>query len=94
MKGIVVFIILCCCLLGCKQKVAEESTAGLENDTTSVAYKIPFPKQNIPLSTRAQEATSGWLAYITASSEIDNFRKYAVKDVIYYLDFYYFTRVR
>lgn len=82
MKGLLSFIFACMLLTGCKKKESDNDQTGLENDTTSVSYKIPFPKENIVLSSKAQEATSNWLAYITTSTEIENFKQYSVKDVI------------
>lgn len=50
-------------------------------DSTVMNASLNYPEREIILLPEARELTEDWLAYLTAQSEIDNFRAYTVKDV-------------
>jgi hypothetical protein len=82
MKNIfwIVFILM---TIGCNQNNNTNAKKSLTAaDTTALDQKLEITNQQVPLQPKASEITSEWLAYITAQSEIENFRDYSVNDVI------------
>lgn len=51
-------------------------------DTTAFKETLDFPNEQVVLLPEAREITMDWLAYVTAQSEIENFRNYTVREVI------------
>jgi len=82
MKNIV-WIILIFLVTGCNQnKDVKSQAAKNKTDTTALNQKLRVPAQQVPLLPGANEVTSGWLAYIIAKNEIENFKDYSVNDVV------------
>ncbi|MCF4100319.1 hypothetical protein L1I30_01450 [Gillisia sp. M10.2A] len=78
----VLYIFICLAALGCKRNTtSQQETTGI--DTTALNKKLSITPQTVLLNPEAKQITSEWLAYITAKSELDNFKEYTVKDVIY-----------
>lgn len=77
------WIILILLLTGCNQN-KDVKSQGPQNkkDTTAFNQKLEITNQQVPLQPKASKITSEWLAYITAQSEIENFKTYTVNDVI------------
>lgn len=50
-------------------------------DTTVINANLDYPSQEVELVPATREITEDWLAYLTAQSEIENFRNYTVKEV-------------
>ncbi|HSP40579.1 MAG TPA: hypothetical protein VLN46_04035 [Gillisia sp.] len=50
-------------------------------DTSALYANINYPERDVVLLPEAQEITENWLAFLTAQSEIDNFRTYTVKEI-------------
>lgn len=50
-------------------------------DTIALLANIKTPEKEVILLTAASEITENWLAYLTAQSEMENFRTYTVKEV-------------
>ena len=74
----VIFLTL---LIGCDQKREMEGQREIAIDTSALNAKINFPEMEVVLLTETQEITGNWLAFLTAQSEIDNFRSYTVKEI-------------
>jgi hypothetical protein len=51
-------------------------------DPAALEKPLNLKKQQVSLLPEAQIITSEWLAYITAQNEIENLKKYSLKDVI------------
>lgn len=82
MKNIfwIIFILM---ITGCDQK-KDPNAKGSQTaaDTTALDQKLEIINQQVQLLPAARDFTSEWLAYITAQSEIENFKNYSVNDVI------------
>lgn len=50
-------------------------------DTSALYANINNPEREVLLSPATREITENWLAFLTAQSEIENFKTYTVKDV-------------
>lgn len=74
----VIFFVL---LTGCEQKQNMEAQRETVIDTSALYAKIKSPEREVILLPAAQEITENWLAFLTAQSEIENFKTYTVKDV-------------
>lgn len=79
----IIWIGLILLAMGCNQnkdsKSQEPQTA---KDTTAFNQKLELTNQQVLLLPGASKITSEWLAYITAQSEIENFKNYTLNDVI------------
>ena len=51
-------------------------------DTTAFSQPLTYPNVEVVLLPETTAITADWLAYITAQSEIENFRTYTINDVI------------
>lgn len=60
----------------------EDPTELIVVDTTAYNRQLDFPREEVILLPEVREITLDWLAYVTAESEINNFRNYTVNDVI------------
>ena len=77
------WIVLILLVTGCNQnKDLKSQAAKTETDTTVFNQKLRITAQQVPLLPEAGEVTSGWLAFIIAQNEIDNFKDYTVNDVV------------
>ena len=69
--------------VGCNQNSAEnELQSQTVVDTTAFQKPLQMPDQQVVLLPEAREITMDWLAYLTAQTEIENFRNYTVNEVI------------
>tara|TARA_R100000935_G_C2828255_1_gene163508 strand:- start:508 stop:1095 length:588 start_codon:yes stop_codon:yes gene_type:complete len=80
---IVFQIALLILLTGCNkgEKSSEQQPETLK-DTTAFSKPLNYPNEEVILLPETNEITSEWLAYITAQSEIENFRTYTINEVI------------
>lgn len=82
MKNIVWIILI---LLGtaCNQS-KDLKSQGTKNgaDTTVFNQKLGIPATQVTLLPEANEIASGWLAFIIAQNELENFRNYTINDVV------------
>jgi PBP1b-binding outer membrane lipoprotein LpoB len=77
------WIVLILLVTGCNQnKDLKSRVAKTETDTTVFNKKLRISAQQVSLLPEAHEVTSGWLAFIIAQSEIENFKDYTVNDVV------------
>jgi PBP1b-binding outer membrane lipoprotein LpoB len=77
------WIVLILLATGCNQnKDLKSKAAKTETDTTVFNQKLNITPQQVLLQPEASEVTSGWLAFIIAQSEIENFKNYTVNDVV------------
>ncbi len=77
------WIILILLGTGCNQnKDRKAQAAKPETDTTVFNQKLRITTQQVHLLPEAVEVTSGWLAFIIAQNEVDNFKNYTVNDVV------------
>jgi len=77
------WIVLILLITGCNQnKDPKSQGAKIEEDTTAFNQKLGITAQKVILQPEASEVTSGWLAFIIAQNEIDNFTNYTVNDVV------------
>ena len=80
---IVFKIVLLVLFTGCNK--GGKSTASqpeIVKDTTAFSKLLDYPREEVTLLPETTAITSDWLAYITAQSEIDNFRNYSINEVI------------
>lgn len=77
------WIVIILMIIGCNQN-KDPNARGSQTaaDTTALDQKLAIINQQVQLLPAASEITSEWLAYITAQSEIENFKNYSVNDVI------------
>lgn len=75
-----VFIIIL--LAGCNQDNGSTAQTETTIDTTAYTRPLNITNEQVILLPEAREVTKDWLAYLTAESEIENFRNYNVNDVI------------
>ncbi len=76
------FLFISLLLIGCNQNKSTEPDTGQNmQDSLVFSQNLNLPNTQVRLLPEAQALTSGWLAYITAESEIENFKKYSVKEV-------------
>lgn len=80
MKFIFSFIIFLF-LAGCNENQNMNSQQDTGIDTTALYAALNYPDREVVLLPAAREITDDWLAYLTAQSEMENFRTYTVKDV-------------
>ncbi len=80
---IVFQIVLLIFFTGCNQagKSGAQQPETLK-DTTAFSKLLDYPNEEVVLLPETTAITSDWLAYITAQSEIDNFRIYTINEVI------------
>jgi len=77
------WIVLILLATGCNQnKDLKSKAAKTETDTTVFNQKLNITPQQVLLLPEAGEVTSGWLAFIIAQSEIENFKDYTINDVV------------
>lgn len=77
------WIVLILLATACNQnKDLKSQGAKNKTDTTVFNQKIGTPATQVPLLPEATEVTSGWLAFIIAESEIENFKNYTINDVV------------
>jgi PBP1b-binding outer membrane lipoprotein LpoB len=77
------WIVLILLVTGCNHnKDIKPQVAKTETDTTVFNQKLNITSQQVPLLPEAGEVTSGWLAFIIAQSEIENFKNYNVNDLV------------
>ena len=77
------WIVLSILFIGCGKNKPEETQKSSDKDiAVGLKQKLEITKDRVILLPEAQEITTEWLAYITAQSEIENFRNYTVNDVI------------
>jgi len=77
------WIALSILFIGCGDNKPIESKKSSDKDIVSaLKKKLEITNERVILLPEAQEVTTEWLAYITAQSEIENFRNYTVNDVI------------
>lgn len=70
-------------LAGCNQNAGDEQIQSQETiDTTALQQPLQVPNEEVILLPEAREITGDWLAYLTAQSEINNFRNYTLNEVI------------
>lgn len=76
------FLFISLLLLGCNQNKNSESNKE-QNIEDSIAFSqnLRTPEAKVLLLPEARAITSEWLAFITAESEIENFKNYSVKEV-------------
>lgn len=77
------WIVLILLVTACNQN-KDLKSQGVKNETDTTAFTqiLGIPAQQVPLLPEASEVTSGWLAFIIAQSEIQNFKDYTVNDVV------------
>lgn len=80
MRLIFPFIILLF-LAGCKENRDAGTQQVTVTDTTVLNTTLTYPEREVILLPETREITDDWLAFLTAQSEIENFRSYTVKDV-------------
>jgi|SRR5690606_18353162 len=80
MRLIFPFIILLF-LAGCKENRDAGTQQFTVTDTTVLNTTLTYPEREVILLPETREITDDWLAFLTAQSEIENFRSYTVKDV-------------
>ncbi|QED38707.1 hypothetical protein FK178_13720 [Antarcticibacterium arcticum] len=80
---IVFQIVLLLLITGCNErgKSTGQQPETLK-DTTAFSKLLNYPNEEVILLPETNEITSEWLAYITAQSEIENFRTYTINEVI------------
>lgn len=76
------WIIFLAGIWSCDQNVPENVNTGTVVDTTAYNQRLDLPREEVVLLPEVREITLDWLAYVTAESEIENFRTYTVNDVI------------
>lgn len=76
------WIIFLAGIWSCDQNVPENVNTGPVVDTTAYNQRLDLPREEVVLLPEVREITLDWLAYVTAESEIENFRTYTVNDVI------------
>lgn len=76
---IVLLVLFTGCNKGGKSTALEADTV---KDTTAFSKLLDYPREEVTLLPETTAITSDWLAYITAQSEIDNFRNYSINEVI------------
>jgi len=77
------WIVLSILFVGCgENKPAETQKSSDKDIAAALNKKLEITNERVILLPEAQEITTEWLAYITAQSEIENFRNYTVNDVI------------
>ena len=77
------WIVLIISLIGCNQnKGLKPQATTTEKDTTVFNEKLNITPQKVQLLPEAGKITSGWLAYIIAQNEIENFKDYTINDVV------------
>ena len=80
---IVFQIVLLIFLTGCDRGGKSlEQQAETVKDTTAFSKSLNYPNVEVVLLPEATDITADWLAYITAQSEIENFRTYTITEVI------------
>lgn len=76
------FLFILLLLIGCNQnKNPAPDTGQKMEDSIAFSQTLNLPNMEVRLLPEAKAMTSVWLAYITAESEIENFKKYSVKEV-------------
>lgn len=68
-------------LTGCDNKRELEGQQETAVDSSVVYARLSNPEKDVVLLPETQEITENWLAFLTAQSEIENFRTYTVHDV-------------
>jgi len=69
--------------IGCNQNQSEGSKeSDTEKKTLALKQKVELSSEQVVLLPEAQEITNEWLAYITAQSEMENFKNYTLNDVV------------
>lgn len=77
------WILLIALFIGCKQNKSEGSKeTETEKKTLALKQKVEISREQVVLLPEAQEITNQWLAYITAQSEMENFKNYTLNNVI------------
>ncbi len=77
------WIVLILLISGCNQSKDLKSLGDKhETDTTIFNQKMGIPATQVALLPEANEVTSGWLAFIIAQSELENFKDYTINDVV------------
>lgn len=77
------WIILTAVVWSCEQdNTGNDPTAQTAVDTTAYNQPLDLTREEVILLPEVREITQDWLAYVTAESEIQNFRNYTVNDVI------------
>lgn len=70
-------------LAGCNQNAEDQQPLSQETiDTTALQRPLQIPNEEVILLPEAREITADWLAYLTAQSEINNFKEYTLNQVI------------
>ena len=83
MKSFFWIVLLSILFVGCgENKPTESKKTSDKNIVSALKQKLEITNERVILLPEAQEVTSEWLAYITAQSEIENFRNYTLNDVI------------
>ena len=68
---------------GCKRDAGNTALQSQSSiDTTAFEQPLDVVNEEVVLLPEAGEITRDWLAYLTAQTEIDNFRNYTVNEVI------------
>lgn len=78
---IIIPVILSFFLTGCFQKQDMNKKQKTAVDSTALKSTLNIPNYEVGLLPEARNITEGWLAFITAQAEIENFRTYTVQEV-------------
>lgn len=76
------FLFISLLLFGCNQNKNPEPNTGQKiQDSIAFSQNLNIVNAEVQLLPEAKAITSEWLAYITAESEIENFKNYSIKEV-------------
>lgn len=76
------FLFISLLLIGCNQNESPVADTGQKiEDSIAFSQNLIVPNAEVQLLPEAKAMTSEWLSYITAESEVNNFKNYSLKEV-------------